>query len=270
MTVHSFACLLLAIPLVLTAEEKPPAGLVPAADAAKPATSEKITPELEAALAKLDLPGVKIDVEKWCVDVDATVCLVEGMLELIACTKNSKEHESIIAVNAKPSHIHIALLLLRSKPGHPAMHKPINPEGTRFLPVPPSGSPVDVFIVIKDAGGKDIEHPISEFMVSADSSEATGEDAKPVKFPTHTFLFAGSILEGNDGGPRDYVCDSSGNVISLATFGDELLCLPGIHDQSDSLRMWQVNGEKLPALDSKVILRLRPQVKAPGETPAAP
>lgn len=269
MTVHSIACLLLAIPLVLTAGEKPAAEISSAADPEKPATSERITPELQAALKKLDLPGVKIDVEKWCVDVDATVCLVEGMLELIACTKNTKEHESIIAVNAKPSHIHIALLLLRAKPGHPAMHKPINPERTRFLPVPPSGSPVDVFVVIKDANGKDTEHPISEFMISADSEEP-GEDTKPVKFPTHTFLFAGSILDGTDGGPRNYVSDSSGNVISLATFGDELLCLPGIHDQADSLRMWQVNGEKLPPLDSKVILRLRPQVKPPGEPQAAP
>jgi hypothetical protein len=259
MILRSIPCAFLALPLVLSAAEPPSSGKTDAA--------QKPSPELQAAREKLVLPGVKINAQQWCVDVDARVCLVEGMLELIACTKNTKEHESIVMVEAKPSHIHTALLLLRSKPGNPAMHKALDPEGTRFIPVPPSGSPVDVFLVIKDANGRDTEHPINDFMVSTGQSEEPGAGAEPVKFPTRSFLFAGSALQANGGGPRDYACDLSGNVISLATFGDELLCLPGIHDPSDSLRMWQVDGEKLPALDSRVILRLRPQVKPPGDAP---
>jgi hypothetical protein len=259
MILRSIPCAFLALPLVLSAAEPPPGG--------KPEAAQKPSPELQAAREKLVLPGVKINVAQWCVDVDARVCLVEGMLELIACTKDTKEHESIVAVEAKPSHIHTALLLLRAKPGSPARQKALDPEGTRFMPVPPIGSPVDVFLVIKDANGKDTELPINDFMISTDPSEEPEAGAKPVKFPTQTFLFAGSGLEGNGEGPRDYACDLSGNVISLATFGDELLCLPGIHDPSDSLRMWQVDGGKLPALDSRIILRLRPRVDPPGDAP---
>lgn len=260
MAIRPIICVFLALPLVLSAGEASTAG--------KLETTEKPSPGLQAALEKLVMPGVKIDVDQWCVDIDARVCLVEGMLELIACTKNTKEHESIISVEAKPSHIHTALLLLRAKPGNPAMQKALDPEGTRFIPVPPSGSPVDVFLVIMDPHGKDTEQPINDFMITTGQSEQPEAEAKPVRFPTHTFLFAGSGLEKNGEGPRDYACDLSGNVISLATFGDELLCLPGIHDPSDSLRMWQVDGTKLPALDSRIILRLRPQVKPPGAAPA--
>lgn len=270
MTFRSITCAFLAIPLALSAEEKPTPGALPGANTPKSEAAAKLSPELKAALEKLAMPGVKINVEQWCVDVDARVCLTEGMLELIACTKNTKEHEAIIAVEAKPSHIHTALLLLRSKPGNPAMQKALDPEGTRFISIPPKGSAVGVFLVFKDANGKDAEHPISDFITSADTENETGrtapgEGAKPVKFPTHTFLFAGSILDGKAGEPRNYLCDQSGNVISLATFGDELLCLPGIHEHADSLRMWQVDGEKLPAIDSKITLRLRPQAMPPAD-----
>lgn len=261
MTFRTTAIFFFSIPLVLSAVEQPPAVTLPDAAAGKAAMLKKVSPELKEALGKLDMPGVKINPEEWCVDVEATVCLHEGMLELIACTKDTKEHESIIRVDARPSHIHTALLLLRAKPGHPAMHKAIDKEGTRFIPVPPTGGPVDVFLVFKNAEGKEEEHPISDFIGPVDSEDAPVEGDKPVKFPTHTFLFAGSVLNGEGKGPRTYVCDQSGSVISIATFGDELLCLPGIHDQADSMRMWQVNGEKLPPLDSKITLRLRPQVK---------
>jgi hypothetical protein len=208
------------------------------------------------------------------VDVDSHVCLEEGLLELIASTKNGKIHESIIAVDAKPSHIHSALLLLGAVPGNPAMQKPLDTENMRFLHLPPAGGPVDVFLVIKDAAGKDAEHPISDFIAPSDRFDGGGgdpaEDSNDTKsFPTHTFLFAGSILHKEGDGPAQYLCDQSGNVISLSSFGDELLCMPGFHEQANEALAWQVNSEKLPALDSKVILRLRPQIK-PTEKEKAP
>ena len=141
--------------------------VAPAKDA--PAANErKISPELRAALEKLKLPGVKINLEEWSVDVDSRVCLKEGLLELIACTKDTKEHESIIVIDAKPSHVHTALLLIGAKPGSPAQRQAIDPEMTRFRDIPPSGSPVDVFLVFKDTDGKQVEIPISDFIKPAD------------------------------------------------------------------------------------------------------
>jgi hypothetical protein len=225
------------------------------------APARQISPELRAALEKLKLPGVKINPEEWCVDVDSRLCLKEGLLELIACTKDTKEHESIIAIEAKPSHVHTALLLIGAKPGSPAQRQAIDPEMTRFRDIPPSGSPVDVFLVFNDKEGKQVEMPISEFIKPADHHDASAEpsaDGENEKFPTHTFLFAGSILVGEGDGPRRYLCDTEGNVISISTFGDELLCLPGFHENANGALMWAVDGGKLPELGSKVILRLRP------------
>lgn len=227
-----------------------------------------VSPELAKAIERLKLPGIHINLNEWCVDVESTVCLRQGLLELVASTKDGKVHESIIAVQAKPSHIHTALLLLGAKAGSPARRMLIDPEAARLIDIPPSGSPVDVSLVIPDGNGKPVEHPISHFILPANDSEDPDPDNDEEsqagrKFPTSTFLFAGSILIDAEEGPRKYLSDLEGNVISLSTFGDELLCLPGIHGHANERLSWQVDSDQLPALDSKVTLRLRPQVQTP-------
>jgi hypothetical protein len=216
---------------------------------------------LQDALQKLKLPGVAINVQERCVDVDSSVCLHRGDLELVACTKGTKEHESIVVIGAKPMHIHLALLLLGANPGSPATRKPLGDQAERWIDVPPSGGPVDVFLVLKGKEGKIVEHPISDFIApsSRKSDDSAPADQK-ARFPTHTFLFAGSVLYGDGPGPRRYLSDESGNVISLSTFGDELLCLPAIQSQNNDALMWQVNATNLPAVGSNVTLRLRPQL----------
>jgi hypothetical protein len=256
MKLSALVCLQLALlPMVSGGEESAPAKDVPAAN------ERKISPELKLALEKLKLPGVKINLEEWCVDVDSRIALKRGLLELIACTKDTKEHESILVIDAKPSHVHTALLLLGAKPGSPAQRQLVDPEMRRFRDIPPSGSQVSVSLVFKDKDGKEVEKPISDFIKPSDGHGGIAEPAAEgdkEKFPTHTFIFAGSILTGEDGGPRQYLCDANGNVISISTFGDELLCMPGFHENANGALMWQVDGEHLPELDSKVIMRLRP------------
>ena len=176
-----------------------------------------------------------INFQQRCVDIEGTICLDEGMLELIACTKGSKEHESIVAIAARPMHIHTALLLLGANNGNPATSRPADEQKTRWIDIPPQGDPVNVYLVFEDIGRKDGRAPHQRFCRSngwasrefaADENDAE-EDCE---FPD-TFLFAGSHLRDNGPGPRQYLADLSGNVISIATFGDELLCLPGMHSQ---------------------------------------
>ena len=100
---------------------------------------------LQAALRKLNFPGVAINVQERCVDVESSVCLHRGALELVACTKGTKEHESIVAIEARPVHIHAALLLLGAKPGSPATRQRLGDQPERWLDVPPRGGPVDVY-----------------------------------------------------------------------------------------------------------------------------
>lgn len=255
----------LAIPLTVSADETP----VPA-PAAQTDTGEKAVgiSTLEEAIKQLKLPGVTINLKEQCVDVASSICLDQGTLELIACTKGTKEHESIIVIEALPKHVHTALLLLGAKPGNPAMRKALDEDGTRWVDFPPRGAAVEVFLLIPDKNGKLAERPISDFIVSVsgDDDPSSGQprnDAKKGRFPTHTFVFAGSILDGDETGPRKYLSDLSGNVISIATFGDELLCLPEVHSDANDQLMWELDRTDLPAVGTKITLRLRPQLPKP-------
>lgn len=221
------------------------------------------------AVEKLQFPGITINLEERCVDVEATVCLRRGLLELVACTQGTKEHESIVVVGAKAMHLHAALLLLGARPGSPATRQRDGAQGDRWIDVPPRGGPVDVFLVLKGEGGKAVEHPISEFILrSRQRSDTSSVDPAP-RPPSHTFLFAGSIVQGDGPGPRRYLGDESGNVISLSTFGDEVLCLPAIHSQDNAALPWQVNPNLLPEVGASVLLRLRPQ-RPPAAKAATP
>lgn len=230
---------------------------------------------LQAAVQQLKFPGVAINVQERCVDVESSVCLDRGALELVACTKGSKEHESIIAIEAKPMHIHAALLLLGAKPGSPATRQELGDQSGRWIDVPPSGGLVDVFLLLKGEEGKRVEHPISDFITrSSNRSDDSGSADPEAGIPTHTFLFAGSVLHGDGPAPRRYLSDESGNVISLSTFGDELLCLPAVHSHENEALLWQVDATKLPSVGSNVTLRLRPHTlpaargRESGTTPA--
>ena len=242
----------------------------------KPA-QEKST--AKPARKNLTLPGLVVDFQNRCVDIEATICLDEGMLELIACTKETKEHESIVTITARPMHVHTALLLLGANNGNPAMRKSVGEGGTRWVDIPPRGDSVDVYLVFKNNEGKVVEHAISDFVTRSEerpdvlAGAALGNAQQGDKKFPKTFLFAGSLLVGDGPGPRTYLADRSGSVISIVTFGDELLCLPGVHAKSNDALMWQIDATKLPEVGSKVKLRLRPQLKPdpePGEDDSPP
>lgn len=235
-----------------------------AADQARSPADWKLSPATVEALRKLKLPGIRLNIDERSVDVNATVCLHKGLLELVACTKGTKEHESIVALDARPVHIHTALLLFGAQPGTPASRLLQGAEGVRWGPVKPAGDRVQVSLVFPDAEGKLQEHPIQKFIAFAQAKKINGlvpTIIKPRKFSAD-YLFAGSHLIKKGNGPKRYLCEQSGNVISISSFGDELLCLPEIHGHENDGLFWEVNPEGLPAMGSPVILRLRP-IKKP-------
>jgi hypothetical protein len=60
-----------------------------------------------------------IDSQRKLVLVDGVICLREGLLEMFACPRGTKEHESIVAVDCKAQYVHAALLAVGAMPGQP-------------------------------------------------------------------------------------------------------------------------------------------------------
>ena len=235
------------------------------AEEAKPAPAKPAGDPLK----KLDLPGVTINAKERYVDVASLVCLDDGALELIATTKDGKEHESILSVQAKPVHIHMALLLIGAEAGTPAHQKPIGEgDDKRWMFIPARGQKVAVSLVIKDEEGNPLEKPIADFIRHVSDEAAfieelhTGKKPEEKKFPTSEFLFVGShLIDAGEGKPRRYIAGESGNVISVSTFGDEMLGLSEVFGHVNGSLVWEVNTETLPKTGSPVSLRLRPVFK---------
>lgn len=231
------------------------------------------TPAEAAPDQVVRLPGIEIHAQKGMVDVEAQIALTDGLLELIACTEGTKEHEAIVRIDALPIHVHTALLLIGARNGNPAMRKPINEEKTRWRHYPPRGQPIRVSLVIEDAEGQKVERPINDFIRRTEGdpympdmgfeSEDSGQEAEP--FP-NVFLFTGSHLIENEKGGKQYLADQSGHVITISTFGDELLGLADIQSRENGELVWEVDATHLPPLDTEVTLRLRPVfAEPPGE-----
>ncbi len=222
-----------------------------------PAQQGKASPDtpsaIERAFQKLDLPHITLNASKMSVDIEAKFCLNRGPLEMVVCLEGTKEHESLLSTRATPSHIHACLLLLKAKPGSPARKARLAPEdGGGWVDVPPSGSRVGVSVVLTDSEGQEVELPLSRFV-------KRNVDRDSIAQLSAVFTFAGSVLSGADGDRSRYACDASGHVISLATFGDELLCLPGIHDKSNHALLWEIDPSSTPEKGSVAMLRLRPR-----------
>ena len=151
------------------------------------------TPDAPAdapAAEKVQLPGITIDVENKRVDVSAKVALDEGLLELIACTTDTKEHESLVIIDAVPMHIHAALLLIGAANGHPARAEPANEEKTQWIHLPPRGDEIALSLVYPDPKNKDetIERPISDFLKRAERDPVfEGEEADELDGPAKVF-----------------------------------------------------------------------------------
>src|ERR1700685_414495 len=68
--------------------------------------------------------------------VRTRVVLREGMLEMLCCPAQTKEHESILAVDSRAYVIHAGLIALGAKPGTPVQYQPAYKA--------PTGQPIDI------------------------------------------------------------------------------------------------------------------------------
>ena len=194
------------------------------------------------------LPGVRVDREAGLVDVDATVVNREPeWLELLACTPGSLDHESILAIRARPSHVHLALLLLDIVPGRPS--KTVR-DGDRYVVEPPAGPAVSVTLIYEQ-DGQPIEVPGSQWVVHRETGEHLADEP---------WLFAGSVWQEFEG-ERHYLADLSGTAITLVNFNDDLLARSTEVTRDNDGKTWVADTDAIPPLDTPVTIRLRPALR---------
>jgi len=240
-------------PQAATKEAAPPGpnaggATVDAKQAGPPMTlldSESATPP---GLIRLSKEGeVWIDPKRKMVVVDGTVCLRRGTLEMFACPKGTKEHESVVAVNGLPSVIHAGLLAVGAKAGTPV----------RFRPEyqPPTGSTIEVWVLWRDEQGQPRKVPAQQWI----------RDVRTKKPMPYDWVFAGSGFWTDDqSGQRRYHGDA-GDFICVSNFPTATLDIPVESSQSDEQLLFEAFTDHIPNLGTKVRLVL--SVRRPAPTP---
>lgn len=215
------------------------------AAAAQPAKTADAPAAVPAGWRRLapDAP-VWLDEKHKRVIVDGEVCLREGFLEMFACLRGTKEHESLVSVPSKAYVVHAALLAAGAEPGLPVKFRP------EYRP--PTGTEIDVYLVWRDREGKDHRVRAQEWI----------KDVKTGKAMTLPFVFAGSgFWKDPETGKQHYEAES-GDFICVANFPSAMLDVSGESSQSNEALSFEAFTERIPPLKTKVRLVLAPKAKA--------
>lgn len=190
-------------------------------------------------------PGLRLNRQSRAVHFDAAIATdchnpktPDVYLELIACTPDTREHESLVVTTVPPSLIHAALLAINATPGAP---------GNLANNTPPTGQLIDVAILNPDGS----ETPITSWITDAPTR---------TKAPQINFRFAGSkIIKTTTG--ETFAADKAGTVIGLTTFGSELIACDALisPDAATDTPVWIANNPKIPSRGHPVTIQLKPK-----------
>jgi hypothetical protein len=124
--------------------------------------------------------GVTIDANRRAVSVDGHVNMASGVVELLACARYGKTHESVFVVDAEPYHIQVGLLLLGLEPSP----RPLRFQGDKASP---KGDSVRITVAWVDSSGRRVEVPAEDAVLD----QRTGRQMERTPW-----VFVGSRIVG--------------------------------------------------------------------------
>ncbi len=182
-----------------------------------------------------------IDTQRRLVVVDGEICLREGMLEMFACPRGTKEHESIVSVNCPPRFVHAALLAVGAEPGRPVQFAPEY--------VPADGPVIHVWVLWIDEQGQRRRNRAQDWI----------KNLKTEQPMVHDWVFAGSGFWFDEhAGQRQYYADG-GDFICVANFTTAMMDLPVKSPQDNIDLLFTAYTERIPPLGTRVRLVLIPE-----------
>lgn len=246
----------------------------PTSPVAVPSPATTTAPASPPAAAVTEVfPSVRIDRQKKLVEFDGEVPIDVSSketpityLEVMVCTRDTKEHEALVMSVARAAHVHAALLLVGLEPGAPGSWS-FEPVARRMTDTPPKGPRLDVTVVTRNADGVERESRLSDWAVNQkDGRTLTSTIGAPEE---GAWVFAGSrekMIEGKN----VYKADADGTLIGLCTFGSETIAWSGVLSPESMVQApeWIADTKSVPPAGTKVVIRVR-AVEA-AEKPATP
>ena len=135
-----------------------------------PLLGQDVQPKPDAS----KLPGVKVDVKAKQVRVDCQAINANMPLEFFCVMSGTAEHESVLRTDAKPSHVHLGLLMLGLTPGEPVKYS----EAAQKW-IAPQGPPIHINCEWQGKDGPD---------AARRASDCLGEEAVAWRHPRVDFI----------------------------------------------------------------------------------
>jgi hypothetical protein len=185
------------------------------------------------------LPHMTVDAKAREVRVDCEAVKADYPLEFLAVMNNTNEYEAVVRTQAKPSNLHLGLLMIGLKPGTPVHYS----ESTKTWQ-PPTGPPVDIwFEYQKD--GKTVKVPAYRWMRDV----KTKKEATPM-----AWVFTGSKVQ-EDG---SYAADTTGCLVGVINNELSVLDVPALKSRALEAREYERNPDLIPPTGTAVTMILSP------------
>jgi hypothetical protein len=208
-------------------------------------------------------PGVRVNVKAKAVEFDGIVPIDAHSpqapvvyLEVVVCSPDTREHETLVVSKARPSHVHAALLLVGLKPGSSGSFK-ARDDGS-IQPVDPTGDPVDVIFTYAAKGDDGVDRTVhsrpQDWIVSARTGKRLDVGTARPRTP---WLFGGSRFFKRQG-IEVYDADGAGTLIGLATFGSETVGYRHTFSPDSEVDdpEWIADAKTTPAQGTSVTVRI--------------
>jgi hypothetical protein len=215
----------------------------------KPAKLPDLPAFQEPGSAYMQL-GKNIWIEKHArgrrVLVWGTICRREAALEEFACLKNTKEHEAIVSVDITPRVFHAALLAVGAQSGKVAR---FDEDGFH----PPTGDKLDITI----------EWKLGKEKAQRAKAQDWIRDLKTKQSITHPFVFCGSQEVKHPVTGESYYLGDDGDLISVANFPGSIVDLAIESSASNVDHLFDAFTERIPPVDTGVVMILKPVARVP-------
>lgn len=249
-------------PVVVRAQPSPDAAVYATREGAGAGETAKV--EDGGGLREF-LPHVRIDVGARVVEFDGTVPIdahaagsPRVYLELLACSRDTREHESLVVTDASPSSIHAALLAIGLEPGAPGTYEW---QGERPVAVVARGPRVRVTVVV-ERDGKEVEEALGSWAKTVRDGRSFEETLAGAGGAGGAggggLVFAGSVTAERNGVTR-YMADGAGTIVGLTTFGTEVVAPTAMYNPDAGVEEphWIADASRVPKFGTAVRVRIR-------------
>jgi|GEM_PF-1104183 len=188
---------------------------------------------------------VWVNAKKKQVVVEGTICVTRGYLEMFACITDTKEHESVVAVDSRAQTLHFALLAVGAKPGSPARWS----RSGEYSPA--KGQTIEVQVEwMKD--GKPVRARAQDLI----------RDLKTKKSMAHEFVFGGSSTWTDPETKRTIYRADGGEVICVSNFPVAMMDIPIESSEANGDLSFEAFTENIPVRRTPIRLYLIPKKDA--------